>query len=225
MAHNELIRSLIFEVNKLVSEDRTHEKDLEFWYDSTAQVLIFIDSLLPRSETVNSWIPKSLGKVSANISIIELLFNLLGNLPEPNMPFKNRLWLDHIKEGALSDSDTTFDPSQYNVSIYELIFSRLASLFSQMLGDRFPYVQKILLKNLFTTNCPSRSMMASDLYVFLMRLLSRQQSAAMCQIVMNLCRAAPKDSLLNGAPLINRIKHPFVNFESPLYQDILTKFY
>lgn len=224
MTDAEDIKRIISEIGQLNSDDKLHEKAPLFWYDNLARILIFIDDLVCKSEAVNVWLPKSLNKSTANFSIIELLFDFVEYVPNLNVVFKNDLWLSHLEQKAYSDNDATFDIAQYNVSVYETIYSRISSVFTQMLGDRFSYVQKILIKNIFQCDCPGRSVMASDLYVFLMRLLNKPQRAAMCQIIMNFCKVAPPNALVNGVALINRIKHPFINFESPLYQDILTKF-
>lgn len=217
MVNRDDITSVINETNQLYLENKLDQKESEYWSDNAAKVLIFVDDLMIKSESVNCWIPKNLNKGNANFSIIELMFTILDNVTNANIPFENTLWSEHLQMLASQEFGAQ------DTSLYELMYSRFCSLFTQMLGDRFPYVQKILIKNLFSTS-PVRSVMASDLYVFLMRPLSKHQRTAMCQIVMNMCKLAPPEALVPGVSLINRIGHPFINFESPLHQSILAKF-
>lgn len=212
------VDELISEIHKLVLNNEAYKKDPEFWHESAAKSMIFIDELIKKSEAVNSFIPKNYDISLTQPCILEVMFEILDNIPDVNVPFKNCLWERHIQESSPSDNESTF--SNLATSTYELIFSRCCSLISQMLGDRFPYVQKLLIKNLFSQS-HIKSILSSDIYMFIMRLFNNHQQTAMCQLIMNLCKHAPPDGLAKGAALINRIKHPFINFESPRYQYLL----
>mgnify|MGYP007110335080 CR=1 FL=1 len=106
------------------------------------------------------------------------------------------------------------------LSYYEETFTTCAKFICQQDRDSFPKVQKCLLKHIFDKSYV-RSMFASDLYMFVFRLVSPAHQSSMCQIVMNMCRLAPPDALAKGAALINRINNPVVNFKNPKYERIL----
>lgn len=218
------IHSLMNDIQRLSHGDDNSEKDVSFWTNSAANIMIFLDDLIRKSENVNFWIPKSLNKKPQNFSMLELLFDIIGYVPDPNKPFGNQIWLSYLEDKAIDESEDGFGDINDQFSLYELIYSRCCLIISQMLSDRFAYVQKLLLKYVFSTDSAIRSLLASDLYVFIMRLINKQAKAAMCLLVMNMCKVAPNESLVNGVALINRIKHPFINFESPLYQGVLSRF-
>lgn len=111
-------------------------------------------------------------------------------------------------------------PRENELSYYEATFTKCAKFICQQDRDKFSKVQKILLKHLFDHSYV-RSLFASDLYVFILRLVSPAHQSSMCQIVMNLCRLAPPEALVKGAALINRINNPVVNFKNPKYERIL----
>ena len=188
------IRSLIIKINGLIKGQDSAQDD-EFWEEAGLKILAFIDSIVTSHTSVNAWTPKEYSE--DNICLFNCLFNILANIRHPKRPFRS---------GA--------------ISFYELALSRACALISQILGDRFPYIQKTLIKHIFG---PSNvcSFMASDIYIFIFRIAHPNRKIAICQIIMNLCRIAPPEALVKGAALINRFKHPIVNFENPKYQDII----
>jgi len=107
-----------------------------------------------------------------------------------------------------------------DLSHYEKTFSECAKFICEQESEKFQSIQKILLKHLFDQS-NVRSLFASDMYIFIMRLVSPAHQSAMCQIVMNMCRLAPPEALAKGAALINRIKNPVINFKNPKYEHIL----
>ena len=118
------------------------------------------------------------------------------------------------------DAPDVNKPQGNELSHYEGTFTKCAKFICQQDRDTFPKVQKCLLKHLFDKSYV-RSVFASDLYIFMLRLVSPAHQSSMCQIVMNLCRLAPPEALAKGAALINRINNPVVNFKNPKYERIL----
>lgn len=215
MISNDELRELITKIHQISLDGGGTSQDRSYWNKSAAKALIFIDNLVKKSEAVNAWIPKNYNVGSNNSSILELMFELLDNAQDVNLPLTDELWTKHLLDNRNEEL-----PHYGMISLYELILSRCCSLISQILGDRFPYVQKLLIKNLFEGS-PVRSFLASDIYMFILRLSNQQQKAAICQLIMNLCKLAPPQALTRGASLINRVKHPFINFESPRYRELL----
>lgn len=106
------------------------------------------------------------------------------------------------------------------LSYYEGTFVKCAKFICQQDREKFPQAQKILLKHVFDKSYV-RSLFASDLYIFILRLVEPSHQSSMCQIVMNLCKLAPPEALVKGAALINRINNPVINFKNPKYDRIL----
>lgn len=198
------IKQLITTIKELEESGKADEESYDFWADAGARILIFMDSVVRVPEKVNALTPREYSK--KNICILESNFNILARMSNyANEPFDNKIW------------------SQENVntiSFYELAQSRCCGWISQLLGDRFNYVQKLLIKNIFS-NSEVCSLFASDIYMFVMRLMHSNHKMSMCQLIMNLCRIAPPEAFVKGAALINRFKHPIVNFENPKYQYLL----
>lgn len=207
MTSKDEIRELIERINNLGhNNEKANEESEEFWRDSGARLLIFIDQLVVKTESTFAWVPKDIS--NHKNCILTAIFNILANMSDVNRSFNNSAW---------NDDD---NPKENLISFYELALSRCCSLICQQLSDRFQYIQKLLIKNLFNSSDVC-SFFASDIYMFIFRLISPAQRMAMCQLVMNLCRIAPPDKLVNGAALINRFKHPVVNFENPKYQYLM----
>lgn len=201
------IRTIIKRVN-----DGDHPQ--EFWHEAGAKILAFIDEITLQSERVNKWCPK--GFSSHNNCLIATLFRITDKIANVNQPFLSELFDELRKVSGLTDGSQ----DRNKISFYELAYSRCCSFISQLLGDRFGYIQKLLIKNVFG---PSNvcSLLASDIYIFVMRIVHPNRRISMCQIVMHLCRMSPPEALVKGAALINRIKNPIVNFENTKYQHIL----
>lgn len=214
MVTNAELQKLVSQINSLVLSNQAEQKSAEFWYDSAAKSLIFIEELVTKSEGVNAWIPKNYNPPSDGSSILEMMFEVIENVPDVNRPLDSHIWSDYLMQSTVEAHKCSA------TSLYELVVSRCCALISQILGDRFHYVQKVLIKNLFSRS-HVKSILASDIYAFILRLFNQQQKAAMCQVIMNLCKLAPPDALAKGASLLNRAKHPFINFESPRYQSLL----
>lgn len=198
MPTSEEIRSLIV---KIKNPESTSEND-HFWCDATASLLAFIDDIIQNCEQISIWIPRDYSE--ENICILEAIFFILDNVSDINRPFHNTNW----------------DPAESLLSLYELALSRCCAFICQALADRFHYIQKLLLKNIFSES-HVRSMFASDVYMFIYRIIHPNQKTSLCQIIMNLSRLAPPDARVKAAALINRLKHPIINFGNHKYQHLI----
>lgn len=201
------IKALLKEIRELVENGMTYSKDELYWRHTGNELLTYIKSILSSPEKINLWIPKDYN--SDKLSLLESIFVVLDHLSDPNGPLPR----DLLNEEA--------DSEYHGIgSFYELAFARCCSMICLILGDRFSYIQKLLIRHLFNESnlC---SFFASDLYVFILRIIHPHRQMALCQVIMNMCRRAPREALVKGAALINRIKHPVVNFENPKYQDLL----
>lgn len=192
------MRKFIADIKSLVREGRLEDQNQEFWIETASKVLDYIDSIVA-SGKANASAAKDYNKDEP--TILEILFETVAHVPNLNRPF-------------------TYNREDNSISYYELAYSRCCTYICQLLGDKFPYIQKLLIKYLFGQNYAS-SILASDVYVFIMRVVHPNQRTSMCQIVMNFCKLAPPDALVKGAALINRVKHPTLNFTNPRYQHIL----
>lgn len=201
------VKVLLTDINELIRTETLYTKSEAYWLNTGIELLTFIRTLLASPEKVNQWTPKEYN--SDRLSLLESIFIVLEHVPNPN-----RLLPDDLL------SITASHETSIAVSIYELAFTRCSSMISLSLGDRFSFIQKLLIRNLFGGSF-LRSFLASDLYIFILRIIHPHRQMAMCQIIMNLCRRAPNEALVKGAALIIRIKHPVINFENPKYQDLL----
>lgn len=192
------LKIFIRDIESLIESGDAEVQSDEFWNETGSRVLEIIDSLI-ESDKVNFTTTKDYEK--DHLTILEILFDTLIYVPDLNRPF-------------------TYHREDNMISYYELAYSRCCAYICQLLPDRFPYIQKLLIKFLFSQHHPC-SLLASDVYVLVMRIVHPNQRMAMCQIIMNLCRIAPPDALVKGAALIRRVKHPVVNFENPRYGNVL----
>lgn len=220
MITKEELKESVQTINDLIKQGITESKDDLYWQDIGAQILILIDQVVKNSLIANSLIPKVYSK--ANPCFLELLFPLLTQMKSVNNPFECDLWDKHINNNK---EDPSFEceiklQEQCKLSFYELAYSRFCSFVCQLLGDRFPYIQKLLIKHIFGTSYIC-SYFSSDIYMFMVRVIHPHQKMGMVQLIMNICRLAPPDAFVKGAALINRIKHPIVNFEHANYQYLL----
>lgn len=193
------LKSFIRETKSLIDSGEAENQSDEFWLETGSRALNIIDSLVESGKANFSTTKDYNHEDTPNI--LDILFETLVYLPNPNGPLK------YEREDNL-------------ISYYELAYSRSCSYICQLLGDRIPCVQKLLIKYLFSQHYIC-SLMASDVYVFIMRIVHPNQRTAMCQIIMNLCQLAPLDALIKGAAFIKRVSHPIVNFENPRYQHLL----
>lgn len=205
------IKILISKIDDLVNNEKSEQMDDTFWHESGAKLLVFIDQTIKKPELINSLTPRDY-KAKNNVCLLASLFTILPRISNVNEPFKNYFW----DTRSIDNVESYEDVKENVISFYELALSRCCSHISQLLGDRFHYVQKLLLKNIFCTDeiC---SIFASDIYMFIYRIIHPNHKMPMCLLVMNMCRIAPTEALLKGAALINRMKHPVVNFENPKY--------
>lgn len=111
-------------------------------------------------------------------------------------------------------------PLENGLSLYEWTFSTCTAFICRSPGDKFSQLQKILLKHVFSES-DVQSLIASDIYMFLARLIHPDYRRPMCQLVMNLCKVAPQNLMVKGAALVNRLNDPEINFGNPRYKDIL----
>lgn len=220
MASLDEARQLMESIKELVESGKAEDEGEEFWSDAGAKLMIFIDGLVQKPERVNAMTPKDYSK--NNICIIATIFTVLKNITGVNEPFNNTVWNQRYEKGeVIGDDEEKYPPEEINtISFYELAISRCCAWICQLLGDRYSYIQKLMIKNIFGSDevC---SLFASDIYMFLLRLMPSNQQMIMCQLIMNICRMAPPDAFVRGAALINRIKHPIVNFGNSKYQYLL----
>lgn len=214
MSQDEIKKSIVY-VKDLVESGKAAEK-IDELSDAGSRLLMIIDKIVNTSEKVSTWIPKEYS--NDNNCILVTIFCILEHLPNVNQPFNNKIWLN--RDSQINDTNDVKTKQDNKISFYELAISRSSSLICQLLGDRFSYIQKLLIKNLFG-NSHVCSLFASDLYMFIFRIIHPHHKQGMCQIIMNLCRLAPPEAVIKGAALINRFKHPVVNFENPKYQYLL----
>lgn len=209
------IKILISKINDLVNNKKCEQLDDTFWHESGAKLLVFIDQAIKKPELINSLTPRDYNAKN-NVCLLASIFNILPRISNVNEPFKNYIWDTRSSDNVESHEDV----KENVISFYELALSRCCSHISQLLGDRFHYIQKLLLSKIFCKDdiC---SIFASDIYMFIYRIIHPNHKMAMSLLVMNMCRIAPTEALLKGAALINRIKHPLVNFENPKYAHYL----
>lgn len=188
----------------------------DLWKELGARLLIAIDKIVVSPELVNASIPKDYSH--DNACPINSMFIVLSHMISANKPFDQEEWREYQEKSVQQLLDTNnFIPTINEISFYELALSRCCSIVCKMLSNRLQYLQKILLKNIFGQSniC---SLFASDIYMFIFRIIHPHQKTAMCQILMNICRYCPPEAVVKGAALVNRLKHPVVNFENPKYQ-------
>lgn len=215
------LRNILEKIHKVNNETEINpDRKEEVWKDLGADLLIAIDKLVVFPELVNASIPRDYSP--ENACPVAGMFSILSNMISVNKPFSNHTW-DSYQEGSRQSADGQLPSSQAQiaqVSFYELAMSRCCGLICELLGDRVQYIQKLLLKNIFGLNNVC-SLFASDMYMFIYRIIHPHQKMAMCQIIMNICRYAPPEAVVKGAALVNRLKHPIVNFENSKYLNIL----
>lgn len=214
MSADDDIRNLMERISKLANPDHPGGESEQIWLESAAQIFVSIEETILKSERVNQQTPKDY--TEDKHCPLATVFQILPHISNPNHPYLCSLYDDLQKQSGLSDIYT----HENKLSFYELAYSRCCAFITQILGDRFAYVQKLMIKHIFSPNniC---SMMASDIYIFLMRNVHPNRKMSMCLLIMNLCKLAPPEAVVKGAALINRIKHPIVNFQNSNYQHIL----
>lgn len=197
------IKILILRINQAASNEKCDQKDDTFWHESGAKLLVFYDHVVIKPEVINSLTPKDYSKI--NVCPLEATFHILARISNVNEPFKNYIW----DTRTIDNLESSKEQEENVISFYELALSRCCSYISQLLGDRFHYVQKLLLKNIFSMNdiC---SLFASDIYMYIARIVNPKQKLSMCLLVINLSKIAPIEAQVKGAALINRIKHPLL---------------
>lgn len=220
MTTKEELKESIQEINELIKEGIAKDKDDDYWQDIGARILILVDQVVKNSLIVNFLIPKVYS--NTNPCLLELIFSVMEKIRTVNQPFESDSWTKYLtneKEGPTHDCKTANQEND-KLSFYELAYSRFCSIVCQLLGDRFPCVQKLLIKYIFGESYVC-SFLASDIYMFMMRIIHPHRKMGMVQLIMNICRLAPPEAFVKGAALINRIKHPIVNFEHANYQYLL----
>lgn len=220
MTSKEELKESIQKINELIKEGLVEDKDDEYWQDIGARILILVDQVVKNSLIVNFLIPKVYSKT--NPCLLDLIFPVTEKMRTVNQPFGCDLWTKYIKNGKEDATHHCETANQDNgkLSFYELAYSRFCSIVCQLLGDRFPCVQKLLIKHIFGESYVC-SFLASDIYTFMVRIIHPHRKMGMVQLIMNICRLAPPEAFVKGAALINRIKHPIVNFEHANYQYLL----
>lgn len=214
MALPEHIKILIKNINDIIRSEETAEKSDQLWTNAGAELMIFIDESVTDSLIVNAITPKDYSR--ENECVLDTLIKVVQNMKDVNRPFRNDMWDIHQNQQS-----GFIDRRENMISFYELALSRCCSFISQILGDRLPYIQKLLLKYLFNSSSTVSYYFASDIWMFILRIIHPCHKTAMCLIIMNICRIAPREVLANGAALINRSKHPDINFQNPKYQYLL----
>lgn len=209
------IKILISQISQLAGTEKGDQEDDTFWHESGAKLLVFFDQIVDKPELINSMTPKDYSE--SNVCPLGAAFKILARISNVNEPFRNYIWDTRTTDNV----EAPAEQKENMISFYELALSRCCSYIGQLLGDRFHYVQKLLLKNVFSSSNVC-SLFASDIYMFIIRIIHPNHKMSMCLLVMNMCRLAPTESLVKGAALINRMKHPVVNFENPKYTRYLT---
>lgn len=218
------IHTLIREVNQIIEGNQESTKPAQYWLESGAKILIYIDNNIVNNIAINNGTPKDYS--SSSESILECIFHVIANVPRVNDPYQHDLWSQHLVATTkffpddLEDNGQDDPASENLISFYELALSRFCSFTCQLLGDKLHYVQKLILKHVFGENNVC-SLFASDIYTFLYRVVHPDHKYAMCQLVMNMCKIAPPQLLIKGAALINRLNNSSVNFENPKYSYLL----
>lgn len=98
------------------------------------------------------------------------------------------------------------EPTENGLSYYETAISKCATYICCCPSDKFQPLQKLLLKHVFSES-DIRSLFASDLYMFIYRLIHPDFRLPMRQIVMNLCKLAPSERLVKGEALVKRMSN------------------
>lgn len=107
--------------------------------------------------------------------------------------------------GLLDTIEDVNKPFKDNISFYEFSLARCCSIICQLTADKFQHTQKVLIKHIFSES-NVRSLFASDLYMFILRIAHPNARKAMSKIIENLCKLAPPEANVKGTVLINRIK-------------------
>lgn len=212
------LRAIIEQIHS--TDAGCHDEKEDLWKELGAKLMIAIDKIVITPELVNNSIPKDYSQ--DNACPISSTFVILKHMISVNQPFNHELWRDYQEQGMreLAGDENKLTPTANQISFYELALSRCCSIICKILSNRLQYLQKLLLKNIFGT-INVCSLFASDIYMFIFRIIHPHQKTAMCQILMNICRYAPPEAVVNGAALVNRLKHPVVNFDNPKYMSIL----
>lgn len=104
----------------------------------------------------------------------------------------------------LDQEDNVNKPTPGNISLYEIALTKCCTIICRTTADKFQSVQKLLIKHLFSES-HIRSMMAADLYLFIMRIVHPNMRKSMEKIIENLCKMAPPEIVVKGEALMNRI--------------------
>lgn len=206
----ENIKKLLLEINELVKSGSDRDLDETFWLMTGIKLLTFIRDLLDSPEKVRDWTEEWTEEYSADkLCLIGSIFVVLYNIPNPSQRLNDELMDGQPKYG-----------DKFVISFYELAFARCISMISLIRANRFRYLQKMLIRHIFGKSYVC-SLFASDLYMFIFRIIHPHRQMEMCQLIMNFCRRAPSEAFVKGAALINRINHPTINFENPKYQYLM----
>lgn len=217
MATRDNLKNSLKLLDDLVKKGIIENETDEYWRDIGAKILILIDQAVKNSTIANSLTPKVYTEEC--LCPLKLIFPILNQMVAANEAFESDLWSKQTNRDQ-EDQNLIYQQAGTSHSFYQLAYSRFCSFLCQLLGDRIPYVQKLLIKHIFDESYIC-SFFASDIYMFMMRIVHPSKRTGLAQLVMNVCRLAPPEAFVKGAALINRIKHPIVNFEQANYQYLL----
>lgn len=201
MLSSDEILNLVNQINALTLDNtKIDEKNDQFWFDAAANIMIFSRHVINHVDMINKWIPKEYGDDCH--CLINSLFTVANNLSRwINLPFENTLWESYLN--SLPTTDSNLD-SLKKSSLYELLIAHISSLICLLYANRFKYAQILLIKHIFGMSeiC---SLMAADVYCFIVRVVNPNHKVALCQILMNICKFAPPQQVVAASALINRI--------------------
>lgn len=194
------LRNSLQQVKSAHNERNTTNQDVInnqiVWRDIAVNIMSLLDDLIENPAKITAWIGKDY--VVNTCSPLEAIIILLSLLDNPNEPL----------------ADAT------EMSFYQLAYAKFCTFCTQLVGDRFCHVQKLLIKYIFE-GPDICSLFASDCYMFIIRIVSPNHRDALIQILMNLCKQAPKEQVYRAAAMINRVQHPTINFDNSKYEYII----
>lgn len=205
------VQDLISNINLLDDDGgidrRSSDDDSKFLKDATVDLMIFTRQNLSNVELVSKLIPKKYTNSSNIVCLLKSYFIIikLSSSSKLNSPFVNKKWTSFINS-QLSTTPQNINHQQIcdNISLYALALSHCCALISQIYGERFKYIQTVLTKYLFSdsTEC---SLFASDIYMFITRLINPIHLSNISQFVFNICKFAPSKKVVMGAALVDRM--------------------
>lgn len=207
---SEGIRRLLSDIAEHSKSGSARDRDETYWLETGLKLLKFIKSLLDSPEKVRDWTEEWTEEYSADkICLLGSIFVVLDNVSNPSQLLDDEQRMNQLDYGH-----------KFVISFYELAFARCVSMISLIRANRFRYLQKMLIRHIFGKSYTC-SLFASDIYMFIFRIVHPHRQMEMCQLIMNFCRRAPSEAFVKGAALINRFKHPVINFENPKYQYLI----